>query len=245
MKNNLKQVRTKIGMTQEQLAKSVGTSKSYISQLENGARNINSIRQSTMSRLCAVLDCTPDDLIIHAKFEIDEYGRLIVDSAYTDDHISSGVVILIDDDAFLLPYGRRCENGEQVVKNLRPIRNYIKAKDAEAFRDYEYFMYHCTPRTGFKVEVKRPITLEEFTSIQEEYNLTEKDISGKFETSKGVAYGEKYQKTYTCIQIRVDEMQAILLEQELNDKGIEATNGSPCRVNIRVDEDFDMSKVNR
>lgn len=58
-----------------------------------------------------------------------------------------------------------------------------------------------------------------------------------------MAYGEKYQKTYTSIQVRVVGIAALTLEQELRDMGIEAHNGSPQRVNIRVDEDFVVPEV--
>ena len=86
MKNNLKEVRTQVGLTQEQLADAIGTSKSYISQLENGSRNIDTIRQCTMSKLCAALSCKPEDLFVPIKFEYNEDGNLIVDSVWHDPH---------------------------------------------------------------------------------------------------------------------------------------------------------------
>ena len=66
-KNNLKEIRTKIGLTQEQLADMIGTSGAYISQLETGSRNIHTIRQSTINRLCEALGCKEEDLPLHAN----------------------------------------------------------------------------------------------------------------------------------------------------------------------------------
>lgn len=47
-------------------------------------------------------------------------------------------------------------------------------------------------------------------------------------------FGEKYQKKFNAIQIKVTNSEALQLENELMNKGIEAGNGSPGRVNIRV-----------
>ena len=95
MKNNLKELRTQAGLTQEHLAKAMGTSKTYISQLENGIRNIDTIHQSTMSKLCAALNCSPEDLFVPIEFQYDEDGKLIIDSAWHDPHFPMGYVILM------------------------------------------------------------------------------------------------------------------------------------------------------
>jgi len=42
MKLRIKEIRRKLGMTQDALAEKVGSTKGYISQLENGNRDINS-----------------------------------------------------------------------------------------------------------------------------------------------------------------------------------------------------------
>ena len=236
MKNNLREVRTQAGMTQEQLAESIGTSKAYISQLENGARNIDTIRQSTMSKLCAALNCSPENLIVPIEFEYDEDGKLIIDSAWHDPHFPTGYVLLIDGDAFLLPMGRNYNSGEDAVKIMRPLKFYTKDdKHTSKVRNYEYPFIPCVPRNGFEIKLGRAITSEELNRIREEYHITDDDISGEFETVKGKLYG-KYAKTYTCVQVRVDDSKAISLEERLLKMGIEAGNIAPGRVNIRVKE---------
>ena len=235
-KNNVKEIRTQAGMTQEQLAESIGTSKAYISQLENGARNIDTIRQSTMSKLCAALNCSPENLIVPIEFEYDEDGKLIIDSAWHDPHFPTGYVLLIDGDAFLLPMGRNYNSGEDAVKIMRPLKFYTKDdKHTSKVRNYEYPFIPCVPRNGFEIKLGRAITSEELNRIREEYHITDDDISGEFETVKGKLYG-KYAKTYTCVQVRVDDSKAISLEERLLKMGIEAGNIAPGRVNIRVKE---------
>ena len=236
MKNNLKEVRTQAGMTQEQLAESIGTSKAYISQLENGTRNIDTIRQSTMTKLCAALNYVPEDLIIPTEFQYDEDGKLIIDSAWHDPHFPTGYVLLIDGDAFLLPMGRRYNSGEDAVKIMRPLKFYTKDKHTTKLRNYEYPFIPCIPKNGFDIKLGRAITPEELSEIREEYHITDDDISGTFEDVKGKLYG-KYAKTYTCVQVRVDNNKAIPLEDQLVKMGIEAGNIAPGRVNIRVESD--------
>lgn len=234
MKNNLREVRTRIGMTQERLAESIGTSKAYISQLENGTRNIDMIRQSTMSKLCAALNCKPEDLIVPTEFMYDEDGKLIVDSAWHDPHFPTGYVLLIDGEAFLLPMGRNYNNGAAAVKVMRPLRFYSKDHHTKKIKDYEYPFIPCVPKNGFDVQVGRAITGEELSNIREEYNITDDDISGTFEDVKGKIYG-KYAKVYTCVQVKVDNTKAIPLEEQLTKMGIEAGNIAPGRVNIRIE----------
>ena len=233
MKNNLKELRKQAGMTQEQLAESIGTSKTYISQLENGTRNIETIRQSTMSKLCIALNCNPGDLIISTEFEYDEDGKLLVDSAWHDPRLHTGYVLLINDDAFLLPVGRNYQNGEDAVKIMRPLKFYTKSDRAEKLRNYEYAFIPCIPKSGFDIKLGRAITDEELSKIREEYHITDDDISGTFEDVKGAIYG-KYARTYTCVQIKVGVSQAIGLERKLRNIGIEANNIAAQRVNIRV-----------
>lgn len=236
MKNNLKELRTQAGLTQEHLAKAMGTSKTYISQLENGIRNIDTIHQSTMSKLCAALNCSPEDLFVPIEFQYDEDGKLIIDFAWHDPHFPMGYVILIENNAFLLPMSKNYNNGEAAVKVMRPLKFYAKNDQTTALRNYEYLFIPCVPRNGFDVKLKRAITDEELSHIREEYHITDDDISGKFEDIKGKIYG-KYAKTYTCVQIRVDATVAIRLESELVSMGIEAGNIAPGRVNVRVENE--------
>lgn len=101
-------------------------------------------------------------------------------------------------------------------------------------QQYAYIYTGCVPKEGFHVNVDRAITDEEFRQLIAEYHLLEEDISDRFEYSKGKIYGI-YAKTYTCVQVRVGNDQAIRLEMALQDMGIEAGNIALGRVNIRVE----------
>ena len=67
-----------------------------------------------------------------------------------------------------------------------------------------------------------------------EDDILDDDISDEFIEIKGDVFGDKYKKTYTCVQIKVAESIASELESKLNDKGIEAKNIAVGRVNIRT-----------
>lgn len=58
MANNVKKIREKRGMTQEQLSERAGVSRITISQLENGA---NDVRLGTLKRIAEALECSVTD----------------------------------------------------------------------------------------------------------------------------------------------------------------------------------------
>ena len=119
------------------------------------------------------------------------------------------------------------------VKVMHLLRFYTKGDRAEKIKAYEYPFIPCVPKSGFDIRLGRAITEEELDDIRKEYSITDDDISGKFDDVKGRIYG-KYAKTYTCVQVRVDNNKAISLEERLLKMGIEAGNIAPGRVNIRV-----------
>ena len=230
MKNNLKAVRTNAGLTQEQLADMIGTSKTYISQLESDTRNISQIRQDTMARLCSALNCTVDDIIVKAEMEYDEEGRLVVDELFAN---GASMVARIEKDYFSFPSGVSRMNGEEIAKSMKYMPNFKPLRKTNAAK-YLYLLYNCVPRKGFSIPVGRAILPEEFEEIRKRFNLTDDDISSEFVDTRGGIYGKKYAKTFTAVQIKIPEFSAIPLEEELKNKGIEAGNTAPGRVNIRV-----------
>ena len=60
--------------------------------------------------------------------------------------------------------------------------------------------------------------------------------SFKFELKKGAIFGEKYEIKYTCLQIQLDNKDAMEMEQKLKEKGIEAANIAADRLNIRINK---------
>ena len=70
--SKLKDMREARGITQEELAKRIGSVRSYICRLESGAQDINFIQANTLGRLCTALDCKPEDLLEADSFEFEE-----------------------------------------------------------------------------------------------------------------------------------------------------------------------------
>lgn len=237
MKNKLKEIRTNIGLTQEQLAQAIGTSKSYISQLESGDRDIRRLRQDTIQRICAALNCDTDDLIVLAKFEYDNENRLIVDNLWYDPALPNNRIIEIDGDYFIAPtfYTFLDNSSKPITKEqLRPMLKKLSVT-SKKLPQHNYLMFGCVPRGGFKVEIGRAITNGELSDLIQEYNLTKDDISGEFIDTKGEIYGDSVKVSFTAIQIKVSSgATAISIENKLRDKGIEVANITTGRINIRV-----------
>lgn len=233
MTNNLKKLRTKAMLTQEDLASMVGTSRLYISQLETGVRDIKKLNQSTLQAICSVLECTTDQLTASTEFEYDEDNRLIVDKLYWDPKLQNRYIAKIGDEYFVLPRTTVTTRNKKIT-DLRPIKS-ISATAEEQF-NYVYVMYNCVPRDGFNVDIGRAITQDELLELKKKYNISDDNISSEFIDKKGGIYGRKYMKTYTAIQICTSDFtnNPIDLEVELVKKGIEAFAVNADRVNIRV-----------
>ena len=237
MINKLKDKRTEVGLTQEQLAQMIGSSKQYISQLENGDRDIRRLRQDTIQRICAALNCDTDDLIVLAKFEYDSENRLIVDNLWYDPALPNNRIIEIDGDYFIAPtfYTFLDNSSKPITKEqLRPMLKKLSVA-SKKLPQHNYLMFGCVPRGGFKVEIGRAITDEDLSNLIREYNLSEDDISGEFIDTKGGIYGDSAKVSFTAIQIKVPSgATAISIENKLRDKGIEVANITSGRINIRV-----------
>lgn len=233
--SNLKKIREELGLTQADLAKSIGTSKQYISALETGARDIEGIRIDTMERLCSALHCSKDDLLAPPELEYDADGNLIVDNLIYDIRYRNHMVVQIQDKYYLIDFSwvNLTKESKRTYDELTPIKNKgYENKKSEL--NSAYIIRKLVPRGGFKINLGRAITPEEFDEIKQRYSLGEDDISNEFVDVVGRIYGKNYRKEYTSVQIRVDSMEALNLESELREKGIEASNIASGRLNIRV-----------
>jgi len=161
-----------------------------------------------------------------------ENDLLVVDELYHDPRYPNNPVVRIGENYYLLPSAPTKPIPEN---SLRKFKTKPAVTAQKASHSYEYLMYHTIPRNGFEVTVGREATPEEIEEIIREHGLTEDDISQEFDDEKGTIYGDKYKKKYKSVQVRVPNDEAIPLEQKLRDKGIEASNGSPGRVNIRTE----------
>ena len=212
-KNKIKEIRQQRGLTQVKLAEMMGTSKSYISQLENGERDLALIRTITMTNLCNALNF------------------LIVDKMYLDSRLANQYVVKIKDDFYLLPYNNYLS--AKPGDDLKPLIAPLSPK-AEEVPDYVMATHKCVPRDGFKVELLRAITPEELTELMTKYNLSKDDISGEFADAKGAFFGRSAVVNYTAIQIKLGIADALTIKNNLREQGIEANNIGAGIINIRV-----------
>ena len=63
MKNNLKELRTKAGMTQAQLAQKSGVNVRMVQYYENGFKDLSKAAFETGLRIAEALECDPRDLL--------------------------------------------------------------------------------------------------------------------------------------------------------------------------------------
>lgn len=234
--SKLRDMRKARGMTQEELAKAIGTHKTYISRLEAGDRDINNIRTDTMKRLCVALNCQPEDLIENDDFEFEEENgrkRLIVDELYFAN--GNFLWVKIKSRIYrLYPFSVDLLKGD-VSKYLIKRGDEKIPQSASPLDKKGYCVYSMIPRDGIEVDVGDPISEDDWEELKLRLKLTENDISDEFEAVRGALYGKKYAKTMTCRQIALrNNENPISIESELREKGIEAAAINFDRVNIRV-----------
>lgn len=163
--------------------------------------------------------------------------KLIVDCAW---HIGiNGVCIAkIDQQYYSFTYRSADIQNNRLYQIDQTIAER-KIRPEKEFANYEYILLGLEKRSGYDVPLGRAITKEEFEKLKQRFKLNEDTISEPFEDVKGAIYGEKYQKKFNAIQIKVSNSEALQLEDELMSKGIEAGNGSSGRVNIRIERGVD------
>lgn len=162
-----------------------------------------------------------------------ENGLLVVDELIYDPGLHNNVVVRIGNNHYVV----RTTNvtaGPIPSTAIRPYKKKPYVDWTRANQDFEFLMSGMIPRGGFKVPVGRAATKEEFESVCQELGLIGEDISEGFIDEVGAAYGE-YRKEITSRQINVPMGEAIALERKLQAKGIQASNVSPGRVNIRTE----------
>ena len=229
----IRELRKEKGMTQEELGNRIGKPKQYISSLENGKRCIESIATVTSCKMAEILGTTVEELvnppedINDSEFEWED-GKLVVDNISYDTGLNR---VIIENDGLYYAIKGKLSQEIPLKQQLIQVRRHCEFKD---LGNTIYMINNCVPRQGFNIEVGREITPSEMQSIREEYNILDDDISDEFIEIKGDVFGDKYKKTYTCVQIKVAESIASELESKLNDKGIEAKNIAVGRVNIRT-----------
>lgn len=179
--------------------------------------------------------CKPEDLLEADSFEFEEINgekRLIVDGLYAPE--GNYLLVKIKNRTYQLSM-IDFSKVDDISKYLIPRGNANIPRSAAEFEKKAYWIYKMAPRDGVEVKVLDPISPEDWKTLVERLGLTDNDISDEFEVVKGKNYGEKCEKHYVCRQIRLTTPKnSVTIERELKKHGIEATNISVDRINIRV-----------
>lgn len=156
---------------------------------------------------------------------------LVVDELIYDPSYPTKIVVRINRDYFMIDIA---ETKKRPIENILPYKKPVDNSWRRGNLNWQFWINGLIPRSGFKVSVGRAITPEEFEEIIKKYGLTEDEISEEFNEVLGSIYGKEYAETIRSVQIKVPDHEAISLETELKEKGIQAGNTSPGRVNIRT-----------
>lgn len=242
----IKKLRKEQGLTQEQLGNAIGASQTYIADLESGRRDIKNISADTLVKLANKLGTSaeyiinPPEHLDDADFEWDkvydngddgDYWLVIDALAYNGNYQP----LFCIDGSWYKKIGKNAfDKSKPIDEQLAIVKsNLVNSNAYKGMLPLDYYYCKCVPRDGITINLGREITKSELDEIIKRYKLAEDDISNEFVDKKGDIYG-KYRKTYTSIQIRVDDTEALDLESKLRKKGIEAANIASGRVNIRV-----------
>lgn len=161
-----------------------------------------------------------------------ENDLLIVDELIYDPSLPTSIVVKIDNNYYMINNSR---NQKPIPQNIiRPYNRNVSDKWRRAMFDHEFYFANLMPRGGFKVPLGRAITREELQEICGRYGLTAEDISKEFDDKIGMLYGKEYEKEYKAIRVKVPIEEALKLEYELQEKGIQANSVAPGTVNIRT-----------
>lgn len=233
--SKLKDMREKRGMTQDELAKRIGSVRSYICRLESGAQDINFIQANTLGRLCTALDCKPEDLLEADSFEFEQINGmnlLVVDGVFNPD--GNYLLVKIKNRTYQLNMIDFSKVND-VSKYLIPRGNANIPRSADPFDGRLFWIYGMTPRNGVEIKILDPISPEDWKTFVERLGLTEDDISDEFESVKGKNYGKKCEKHFICRQIRFETAKnEFVIVDELKRHGIEASVVNMGRINVRV-----------
>ncbi|OBZ15902.1 hypothetical protein A8L34_28050 [Bacillus sp. FJAT-27264] len=162
---------------------------------------------------------------------IDE--KLVVDELIIDPGLPNHVVVRIEGSFYMI----RNTVTKVEEKDLSPYKKHPYKSWYRPTSALDYWMRGLIPRAGYRIEIGRPATEKEFSAIVENHGLSEDDISDEFTDSVGEIYGQKYRLTFLARQIRIEPAgKALAIVQALQAKGIQASNGSPGRINIRVEQ---------
>lgn len=115
--NNLKRLRTEKGLTQAQLAESVGTTQRMIQKYESGERDIQKVQVQTVLKMAQALGCSMEDIISNSEDIETDKIYLIYNDSQDDCATIIGYIKGTENDAgrYVEEYNKKCERYWQEV----------------------------------------------------------------------------------------------------------------------------------
>lgn len=168
-------------------------------------------------------------------FEYDEDGYLIVDDIVDDPRFETLTFVRIKYDWYKVVGVNIHNTGRDFAATLIPTAYSKIDGDYQPSWALRIMAWKVRPRTAPKIKVGRAITEKEMESLMERYHLTQDDISEPFDAERGGIYGKEHAVHFPVVTIRFPTMDALRVETQLRSKGIEAWNGAPGYVDVRVD----------
>lgn len=215
--NNLKKVRIERGMTLRELAEKVQTSVPYLSQLENGQRRIETIRQNTKDRLCEALSCDFSDILDEGELFEYRNGKLICDEIYLcRERRKPPAIVRIKNAYYQYPeeFDNTVPLHEQLTQHsglmINRIRLVLNVSENIEVRRFAYAYLGLTLRKPYKVKVGRAVKPEEW----DEFNLSSMRCSEEIKFVVGREFGAEAEFIIKVRQIMVaDEVAAALIKR--------------------------------
>ena len=209
--NNIKELRIRASMTQQNLANLLKVTRQYVSAIESGKEKLSAV---TIAKLQSIFNCTEEEIVKQAKIEYDEDGRLIVDCIWYDPRIPNSVVIQIENSYFLLPSYYGYNRDKAIDKNLIPMPTKLSTNATEIIQWYYIYLYNCTKRNGFNIEIGRDtlLNVQELKEAIVRKGYTQSDIANKIGISSKT-FGNRLKKG----SFRSDEIELMIDILEISD----------------------------
>lgn len=160
--------------------------------------------------------------------------NMIVDCAYTCTGYPNSIIIEVDGEFYITPSLGRKTNDLDTFKKIR--KEVAEGLPLVEIPNYRYPTKELEKRSGIKITVGRSISEKEFNDLKKELHLSDDGISEPYETVRGSIYGPKSERKLSCVQIKVADVDACVVENKLKIKGIEASNINAGIIEIRIPE---------
>lgn len=239
--NRVKELRKKMGFSQETLGKLIGSNKSYISDIETNKRLLLGLRQETLAKLAKALNCRCYELFV--ELEVED-GRILVDGIFynpqlqlmmyrykdfyfvfqRDLHYKMSLEQILDRVVFI-------RNGKEIAANqkneIKWLQNYacvpVSPVSAEWFKEYK--------------NEKRFMRKEELEEFLSEFNLSHDCVTEIYGRKSNSFFGIKKMGHYAkYIQIKINDMSMLEKKEYLDGMNIDSMVVGVDSLEIRVSE---------